>query len=177
VECNNPDSNWRKKMNRSYRFSFLATSALLSVFCIVGVASADILTYTAILSGANEVPGNASEGQGIATIVVDTDNLDLAALPFQVEFSGLMGAQSGAHIHQAPAGVNGGVVVPIPLGSPLDITVAMSPAVYAEFTNGNTYLNIHSAAFPGGEIRGQFELMSTVASGTESWGSIKSIFR
>jgi hypothetical protein len=164
-------------MTRSYRFSFLATCALLTVFLTVGVASADILTYTAVLSGANEVPSVATEATGIATIIVDTDHLDMTALPLHIEFSGLMGAQTAAHIHQAPAGSNGGVIVPISVGNPLDTTVSMNPSVYASFTSGNTYLNIHTTMFPGGEIRGQFVLNSTVETGNESWGSIKSLYR
>ena len=140
-----------------------------------GTATADIFTYTATLSGANEVPPNSSTAFGTATLILD-QGADLN-VPLHVEFSGLSAAQTGAHIHTAPAGSNGGVTFPLDLGSPLDTSVMFDVVSLGNLFAENLYLNIHSVEFPGGEIRGQFVLSDTVAADQATWGSIKTLYR
>jgi hypothetical protein len=63
---------------------------------------------------------------------------------------------TAAHIHNAPAGVNGSIVFPFATAaSPFSGVWALSPADVAELEAGNLYVNVHSNTFPGGEIRGQ----------------------
>ncbi|MBE0567332.1 MAG: CHRD domain-containing protein [Krumholzibacteria bacterium] len=139
-----------------------------------GAALADIATYTTILSGANEVPPNASTAGGAATIVVDTETLQAA---WTLEFDGLSAAQTGAHFHTAPAGANGGVAFGLPLGSPVNGIWAMTAGQLADLAAGNIYVNVHTTAFPGGEIRGQMELSSVVSNDEASFGAVKALFR
>src|SRR5207245_2428523 len=70
-------------------------------------------------------------------------------------FSGLVAPQTAAHIHRAPPGVAGPIIVPLPLGSFTGFAAILSTADVANLLAGNLYVNVHSAAFPGGEIRGQ----------------------
>ena len=144
-------------------------------------AQAAIITYQAVLSGANENPPNASLGTGFAIVTVD----DIANLmEVNVTFSGLTAPNTAAHIHCCalpPNNAGVATVTPTFTGFPSG-TVAgtydhtfslLDPASYnpafitaqgglanarAALLNGlannMTYLNIHTTAFGGGEIRG-----------------------
>jgi len=153
--------------------------ALLTIPIIVlmaGLALADILTFTASLSGANEVPGNASPATGTATMILDTSDAGLN-VPVHLEFSGLTGVQTAVHIHTAPAGLNGGVRFPLPLGSPMDTAVIFDVTDIANIAGEMFYINVHSTLFPGGEIRGQFILSNAVTNVPSSWGGVKALYR
>jgi hypothetical protein len=122
--------------------------------------SAAPMVFTAILSPANEVPpiGNAeSGGRGAAQITVTGSTADVY---FQLNgFPGDTRVQ-GAHIHPAPAGVNGPVIVGTPLTAtaPLPLTNGTVDAVtLAGLTNNAAayYFNVHSPLNPGGFARGQ----------------------
>lgn len=105
-----------------------------------------------VMDGLQEVPANASPATGTGTASL---NLFTKQLTLHAEFSGLMGKQTAAHIHQAAAGTNGGVVVPLPTGSPIDGVFDLSTALAEAFLAGDLYVNVHTTSFPGGEIRGQ----------------------
>jgi hypothetical protein len=162
-------------MNNLYRFFLLNLCVVSTVVLAAGPAMADVYTFTASLSGANEVPPVATTATGFATIIVDTD----AGLvfPLHAEFSGLSSSQTGAHIHTGAAGVNGPVVFASPLGSPIDTMVPFDIAMYANLAGGAHYYNVHTQNFPAGEIRGQFLLTDTVDAEDTTWGSIKSLYR
>jgi hypothetical protein len=107
----------------------------------------------AALNGASQVPPNASSGTGSAAIKLDGD-----ILSWTIVYSGLTGPVTGAHFHgPAPAGVNASVVVPFAgsLGSPITGSKQLTAAQIAQLKSGLWYLNLHTAANPGGEIRGQ----------------------
>jgi hypothetical protein len=61
--------------------------------------------------------------------------------------------------------------------SPLDTTVAMDLAAIGNLSGDGLYVNVHSTMFPGGVIRGQFILNSTVNTEDSSWGKVKMLFR
>jgi len=105
------------------------------------------------MSGAQEVPANASTGGGVALIAYD---LTADALSYDVRYAGLSSAETAAHIHGfAPPGVNAGVIQPLALGARKLGVWNFGAANEANVTAGLTYVNVHTGNFGGGEIRGQ----------------------
>ncbi|HAM11327.1 MAG: hypothetical protein A2X05_14645 [Bacteroidetes bacterium GWE2_41_25] len=109
--------------------------------------------FKATINGTSEVPANASAATGTATL---TYNKDTKIFNIVVDFSGI--TATAAHIHKAAAGVSGGAVFGFspPVTSPVNYTsVALDATQEADLYANMYYVNIHSTAFPGGEIRGQ----------------------
>ena len=113
-------------------------------------------TFGATLNGASEVPANATTGKGDATVNLDKTTKTLS---WNVTYSGLTGNATAAHFHgPAAPGVDAAVVVPIATGAvpnPAVGTAVLTDAQIADLTAGKWYVNIHTQANPGGEIRGQ----------------------
>ncbi len=162
-------------MSISTRVPRLILLTLALLISATGLAFADVLTFTANLSGANEVPGNLSPATGVATMILDTGGSLM--VPVHLEFSGLTGDQVGVHIHTAPVGQNGGVRFPLPMGSPMDTSVLFDVADIANLAGELFYINVHSTVFAGGEIRGQFLLSNAVSDDPSNWGAVKALFR
>jgi hypothetical protein len=112
------------------------------------------IVRTAILSGAQEVPPNASAGIGRIRVDINPVTLDITVA---LATSGL--SPTVAHIHQGAAGVVAGVAIPFIQVSPGNWTTnpgaKATLAQATAFAAGGTYANVHSATFPGGEIRAQ----------------------
>lgn len=133
-------------------------------------AAAALLSFSATLTGSQEVPPNASAATATATILVDTVAQTLLV---NESFSGLSGPATASHLHTAPPGVAGPIILPFAVvpsatsGSFSDTLTAADLinqgtsgiSTFAQLLDrieaGNTYVNIHTANFPGGEIRGQ----------------------
>ena len=110
---------------------------------------------TTRLSGASEVPPVMSSASGT---VEATLNKQTSELSWTVTYSGLSGPATGAHFHgPAMPGANAGVVVPITgsLTSPIRGVASLTAAQAADLMAGKWYVNLHTAANPNGEIRGQ----------------------
>ena len=107
------------------------------------------------LSGAEEVPPVATSATGNGTITIGADK----SVSGSVKTSGV--AATAAHIHEAPAGKNGPVIVPLAKTSDnvwsVPAGAKLTDAQYQSFKAGNLYVNVHSAAHKGGEIRGQLK--------------------
>ena len=158
---------------------------MVMVVMLFGVAKADQLAFVTTLTGAQEVPPNASPGIGSALVTLDTAT---NMLTVNVSFAGLLSPTVASHIHCCtPPGANAMVATVVPTfpGFPLGVTtgtylqtfdltlastynpafitahggtVAGAQAAFiAGLLNGQTYLNIHTQLFPGGEIRGQLQ--------------------
>lgn len=127
---------------------------LVAGFCLFAfAASAQTTTYTAQMTGAQEVPANDSKGTGTATVT-----LNGSTITYDVTYSGLTGPATAGHIHgPAAPGANAGVVVPFQNAgtSPIHGTATLTDAQKADLAAGKYYANIHTAAHGGGEIRGQ----------------------
>lgn len=109
--------------------------------------------FTAVMSGAQEVPANASPASGTADAFLhEPDN----RLVYFVQSTGL-GNVTAAHLHGAPAGLNGAVMFPLvgAAGAYCGVSPRLTDAQVAAVMADGTYFNVHTAAFPGGEIRGQ----------------------
>lgn len=111
--------------------------------------------YEATLSGAQEVPPASTTATGTAEVSLN-NNTNL--LTWKVTYSGLTGAPTGAHIHgPAALGQNAGVAVPFTnVGAqPVMGQATLTPQQVGDLAAGLWYVNIHTANFPNGEIRGQ----------------------
>ena len=109
-----------------------------------------------LLSGVQEVPPNGSGASGVSVAIIEPETRFISA---QTVTTGVVG--TAAHIHQAANAVTGSVIVPQSESTPGSgiwtsaSGAALTPAQYDDLFKGNLYFNVHSAAFPGGEIRGQ----------------------
>ena len=133
--------------------TMLATLALGAAVAFAGPAFADKMKAT--LDGKSEVPANTSAATGTADIDYDAASKKLS---WKVTYSGLSGPATAAHFHgPAAAGANAGVAVAIPnaTASPVEGSATLTDAQAADLVAGKYYINIHTAANPGGEIRGQ----------------------
>ena len=106
------------------------------------------------MSGASEVPAKTTDGKGTASATLDTAT---KLLTYDVEYAGLSGPATAAHLHgPAEAGANAGVVLPFAApASPIKGTATLTDAQVTDLMAGKWYANVHTAANPGGEIRGQ----------------------
>jgi len=124
---------------------------------LASVASADVWTFHDMLDGLQENPPNASPATGMAMGTYDDAT---NVLTIQVVGSGFVANITAAHIHTAPAGVNGPVTFFLTGATggtsynSNDI-FNLSAAQETTFLAGGMYVNVHSTAFPGGEIRTQ----------------------
>lgn len=148
----------------------------LSLAALSFGASALTKTYNFTLDGAQEAPPNTSFAAGSASVTID-DSLGL--ISFYTAVMGLAHTDfTAAHIHMAPAGLSGGVVVPLhPIADfmgPVSLGPVVVPTSFGMTGEGKPigtglaaainaspfdfYLNIHTTAYPGGEVRGQLAL-------------------
>jgi hypothetical protein len=126
--------------------------SLLAVFLVWGSAQAEQIRFKADLAPG---PGIASSGKGMATASLDTTS---KTLTWNVDYSGLSGPATAAHIHgPADPGANAGIVVPFNgnLASPIKGSATLTDAQIAQLEAGKWYVNIHTEANKPGEIRGQ----------------------
>ncbi len=133
--------------------TMLATIALGAAVAFAGPAFAEKMK--AALDGKAEVPPNTSAATGTADIDYDAATKKLS---WKVTYSGLSGPATAGHFHgPAEAGKNAGVAVPITgiAASPVEGSATLTDAQAADLVAGKYYVNIHTAANPGGEIRGQ----------------------
>ena len=136
------------------KITLLTTAALLALTPAAFAASE---TYTADLKAANEVPANTSKGSGTLTATYDTASKKLT---YTATYKDLSGPATAAHFHgPADAKTNAGVVVPTKDMTPgtLKGEATLTDAQAADLEAGKWYFNIHTAANPGGEIRGQLK--------------------
>ena len=112
--------------------------------------------FEANLTPSQEVPPANSTATGSAEVQF---NANTNKVTWKVMFNGLTGPATAGHIHgPAPVGANAGVVIPFAgnlNAQPVMGEMTVTPAQYADMAAGLYYVNIHTARFPGGEIRGQ----------------------
>ena len=146
---------------------------LLAIGAIAAPLAAQAVTFqfTANLNGVQEVPVSASVATGLAVLAYNDNNTPLTgddSYGFSLSVFGLSGVATGMHIHApAPVGINAGVIVPLTAptflvsnsgGSLLIGAAGVAPpttSFLSQLQSGLAYVNIHTAAKPGGEIRGQ----------------------
>ena len=137
---------------KSCTLAMLIAAGLL----VAGGAPAATEKFTASLSGGQEVPSNDTTGKGSVEATLDTATKTFS---YEITFSGLTGPAMAAHFHgPAAPGANAPPVVPItgPV-SPTSGKATLTDAQVADLEAGKWYFNLHTAAHPGGEIRGQLQ--------------------
>lgn len=176
---------------------------VLAAMCAASTVQADTI-FTATLTGDQEVGPVVTDASGTATLVLnDTqDRLTISATVTGVDLDGLQTPDDatddvvGMHIHAAPAGVNGGIVFGfISPNHDLNGDLVIDPVAGTVFTawdlnegnattladqltnlfNEGLYLNVHTNAHGGGEIRGQ--IVPEPASAALLLGAVPLLFR
>ncbi len=128
-------------------------AAVISLAAYSGMAFGDEVKVT--LSGDQEVPAVKTSASGGGTITINDDK----SVSGSVTTTGVAGTM--AHIHNGAAGKNGPVIIPLTKSGDGTWSVAagakLTDAQFAAFKAGDLYVNVHSAANKGGEIRGQLK--------------------
>jgi hypothetical protein len=164
---------------------FVQAAILISMMGIVSppaYATHGLITCTATLLGVNEVPPHAVDGEGTGTFTFDEST---STTTWDVTFAFLTAPASAAHIHgPAAPGFNAAVVVlftgfpATTAGHATGSSTTLNGRTAAQFAGdllaGNTYVNVHTATFPGGEIRGQLSCSESSRSVPE-FGSLVTI--
>ncbi len=133
----------------------ILVAATLGFSLLATPAFAEIVNYSAGLTGGEEVPANDSTGTGLLEATYDSDT---KLFNWNITYDGLTGPATAAHFHgPAAIGENAGPVVPIEgeLDSPIGGEIELTDEQAADLQAGNWYFNIHTEQFPDGEIRGQ----------------------
>ena len=131
----------------------LSTAALVACTVAPGsTAFAEMVKYKADLTAKSEVPATDSSGSGTADITVDTEAKKIS---WKVDVKDLSGDATAAHFHgPAKEGENAGPVVDI-TANWKDGSADLTDDQRKQLEDGMMYLNVHTAKFPDGEIRGQ----------------------
>jgi len=152
------------------KLSFISRAAFSAVFAFAVVALSGCQTMNSAwdstkafvagsnvkLSGADEVPPVTTSASGSGSIKVKDDR----SVSGSIKTTGVAG--TAAHIHSGAPGKNGGVVITLSKGSDGNTWTVpegakLTEAQYKEYKAGNLYVNVHSAAHKGGEVRGQLK--------------------
>lgn len=145
-------------IRRSFRAAAFAAivgvvAACSSISSMVGGGGIDKVT----LNGASETPPVATSASGTGSIMIAQDG----SVSGSVTVTGM--TPTMAHIHQGAPGVAGPVIVPFKQdGNTFTATpgAKLTESQMAAWRAGNLYFNVHSAAHPAGEIRGQLKAPS-----------------
>lgn len=134
--------------------AFKAGLAGLALSLALGTAAfAEEMKFKADLTGSEEVPPVETQATGSADITYDSESKELS---WTVEHSGLSGDVTAAHFHgPAAPGENAPPVVPIDVANLAQGSATLDDTQATALTEGKLYLNLHTAANPNGEIRGQ----------------------
>ncbi len=144
----------RQIVRRVLWASGMGAAALLAAGC-TQMSSPAPSGSNVILDGKQEVPAvsTAATGSGIIRVLMDR------SVSGSVMTSGVAG--TAAHIHLGAPGANGPVMVPLNRTADnewsVPASIRLNDTQYEAFRLGNLYVNVHSAANPGGEIRGQIQ--------------------
>jgi CHRD domain-containing protein len=144
-----------KSMHITIIRSGLIGLALSGLVAANSAAVAETITYKAVLNAQNQPTPNDSKGTGTAEVTYDTTS---KTLTWTINFDGLTGPSTMAHFHgPAAPGANAGVALMIGTNptSPAKGTATLTDAQAADLQGGRWYINIHTEANRGGEIRGQ----------------------
>lgn len=132
----------------------LIAGAAVAAMMVGSAAYAEMMTYTADLSPSAVVPPTESSASGSADITVDTEAMTIS---WTTEVDGLTGDPTAAHIHgPAAEGENAAPMIDMS-GNLMEGSAEITEEQWTALQDGMTYVNVHTAEYPDGEIRGQVE--------------------
>jgi uncharacterized protein (TIGR03118 family) len=158
------DPTWFNVLTTTNRSMILAKESDAGFYRLQGATTNTVLPFTAYLDGPSEVPATTATGTGIAAFSLEGSNLT-----YYISFSGLSGPATAGHIHAPYTPITGGGVM-VPFAVPSATSGVISGKVLltqdqlTNMVNGLCYVNIHTSANPGGEIRGQIIPLRMVVS-------------
>ncbi len=191
---------------RLVRLSGIALLSLVALGA-VPAAHAATVAYSISLAGGNEDPPNASAGIGTGQVDIDATahtmrvQVSFSGLTGTVTASHIHGPTALAGSGNAGVATQTPTFVGFPSGVTagaydvtFDMTLAASynaafvtanggtvagaeAALFQAIADGKAYLNIHSSAFPGGEIRGFLQPAGTTPTDPSTWGRVKALYR
>jgi hypothetical protein len=129
-------------------------------------------TFIAIIDGASNVPPRSVPGTGTAVMVLNDAQTQLS---YDIRFSGLVATEVAAHFHNAGPRDQGPIVHNLPLGNHKVGVWNISPEMVTELFARRIYINIHSAQYITGELRGNV-VASVVPTQGATWGGIKAVY-
>jgi hypothetical protein len=134
----------------------ILTAVSLAVFCLspgAAHAAEPPVQLHGTLDGTHEVPPVQTDGKGRLEATLDRA---AKTLTYSVTYQGLSGPATAAHFHgPADPGSNAGVVVPLQATSPIKGTATLTDQQMTDLLANKWYVNVHTQAHPGGEIRAQ----------------------
>ncbi|MGZ4038565.1 MAG: CHRD domain-containing protein, partial [Bacteroidia bacterium] len=151
---------------KKFTFNLFCAGLMLSALSAVSATWRPHMLLSAQMNCAQETPTVSGSGTGVATFLWNNTRDTMC---INVTFAGLTGAATSAHIHSGATGVAGPVLIdlsPYIVGNRIVATItgtALTTAVKSNMLKGLTYINVHTAANAGGEIRGQIWLESDMA--------------
>jgi CHRD domain len=131
---------------------------LFGIALWAGAVLAAPASFKVALTGAQQSPAVQTSGTGSASLTYDPTT---RVVTWSISYSGLSGPVTMAHFHgPAAAGANAGVQIWLskqgaPADSPITGQATLTPDQAQQFTGGQWYINLHTQAHPGGEVRGQ----------------------
>lgn len=143
---------------RNARLWLFPLLVVLALVVAISPVAAGGRPFGVELLGENEPNGGDPDGSGWADVTV---NLGQREVCWSITVENIALPATGAHIHRAPAGVNGPVVIPLSPPDPSGVSSGCTTADDFELlldilTNPEGYyVNVHSTEFPGGAVRGQ----------------------
>ncbi len=144
---------------RAVRAVLVAMATAVAVAgCSVLQPDAHLAAFSTQMTGMNQVPPVRTLATGRVDAVLDKNTL---LFRWKLSYTGLTGPATAGHFH-GPAAIGANAGVALPLGgtprSPMEGRATLTPAQATDLLAGKWYANIHTAAHPGGEIRGQMIL-------------------
>jgi len=137
-------------MNKSFTYLAIAVFGLLTACSKKEVVPTNITNLSATLDGSQQVPANSSTASGGFFGTYDGNS---KILTYTVTYRGI--TPTAGHIHTGAPGMSGPISITFSgLTSPITGTAYLSLDQINDLLNNHMYVNIHSSAFPNGEIRG-----------------------
>jgi hypothetical protein len=133
----------------------LMVGVLIAVGSALGAGGSAVPTYTVHMTGSQEIPKGSPKGKGTFRYQLVTSS---GRLCYSLKWSGI-GTPFAAHVHKAPRGTEGVVVIPLSTSAPVAhsgcVKVKKSLLLAIKKHPGNYYVNVHTKKYMGGAIRGQ----------------------